>query len=181
MAKNSAEQASTGGLAPLLMIVAVVATVALLVWLSFASEPAQGPAMAMDDTTGVHAVAGPTAPTVTAAEFGGNIASYANQEVNLAGVMVSSVVNEHLLWVDVPAAQGTSPFLVRVLPGAVATTPAPQSTIDVEGMVLAKTDSVLSAWDQAGAIPEGNAGALQTGSWFIEARAIRQGAGSGQN
>lgn len=164
------------------MIVAIVATIALLVWLSFASRPAQGPAMAMDDTTGATMEAGPTAPTVTAAEFGGNIAAHANQDVNLAGVTVSNVVNEHLLWVDVPTAQGPSPFLVRVLPGAAATPPAPQSTVDVEGTVLAKTDSVLNAWDQAGAIPAGNVRAtLQTGSYFIEARAIRQAAGGSQN
>jgi hypothetical protein len=182
MAKNSAERASTGGLATLLMIVAIVATIALLVWLSFASRPPEGPAMAMDDTTDTQLDAGPTAPRVTAAEFGGNIASYANQDVNVAGVMVSNVVNEHLVWVDVPTAQGTAPFLVRMLPGAAATPPAPQSRIDVEGRVLAKTDSVLNAWSQAGAVPGGNVRAtLQTGSWFIEASAIRQGAGGSQN
>ncbi len=165
-------------MATLLMIVAVVTTVALLVWLSFASRPAEGPAVVMDDT-GMDAAA----PTVTAAAFGADMQSYEGQEVNLAGVTVSNVVNDRLMVVSVPTAEGGSSALtVLLLPGAAVTQPAVQSVVDVEGRVLAKTDSVIGAWHQAGAIPGGEVrSTLESGDVYIEARAIRAAppAGSG--
>jgi len=172
MAKNSTEQAPSGGLATVLMVVAIVATVALLVWLGFASRPAEGPAVTLD--AGLEVGAGPTAPSVTAAEFGANMASYVGQDVNLAGVTVSTVVNNELIQVGV----GDKPFTVRLLPGATATPPVAQSVIDVEGRVLSLTDSVLDAWQQAGAITDtGMRSKLRSSGSFIEANAIRPSTG----
>lgn len=178
MAKNSSEQATSGSMATIFMIVALVATIALLVWLSFASRPPEGPVMAMDDESDAPMMdAGPTAPSVTAADFGSNIAARVGLDVNVTGVTISNVINEHLMWVDVPTGQGTTPFVVRLLPGAAVSPPAAQTTVDIEGVVLAKTDSVLTAWEQAGAIPNANVRTtLQTGSYFLEARAIRAAA-----
>lgn len=174
MAKQSAGRVSSGGMATVLMIVAVVASVGLLVWLSYASQPAEGPAMAMDDP-GLDVTA---SRAVTAAEFGADIASRVGQDVVLAGVMVSNVVSDQLIQVDVPSADGTTPFTIHLLPGAAATAPAAQTTIEVDGRVLAQTDSVLNAWEQAGTIPSANVRTtLQAGSYFIEARMIRPGSG----
>lgn len=176
MAKNSAEQASSGGMATVLMIVAAVTTVGLLVWLSFASRPPEGAAMVVDDTAAMDS--GPMAQTVAAAEFGAAIASFEGREINLAGVVVSTVVNNEIFWIDVPQPNGSAPFVVRLIPGGMTTMPAAQTTVDVEGRVLAKTDSVLDAWQQAGIIADPNVRAtLETGSFFIEAVAVRPGAG----
>lgn len=177
MANNSAERGSTGGLATILMIVAVLLSAGLLVWLSFASRPEPEPEMAMEGD-GMEMTSGSMAQTVTAAEFGANIASWVGQEINLTGVTVSTVVNDQIIWVDVPTAQGNTPFTVRLLPGAVAATPAAQSRIDVEGRVLVKSDSVLNAWQQSGAIANANVRAtLEFGQNFIEATMVRPSAG----
>lgn len=154
------------------MIVAVLLSAGLLVWLGFASRPEPGPAMVMDDE-GVDVMGG-TAQPVTAQDFGANIGSWVGQNVNLTGVTVSTVVNDRFILIDVPTAQGTTALTVHLLPGAAQTPPAAQSRIDVEGRVLARTDSVLNAWQQEGAIADQSVRSrLENGQNFIEASTIR--------
>jgi hypothetical protein len=171
MAKSSADASSSSSSAKILMAVAVVAIVGLLAWLSFASEPSTTPAVSLDTLD-----AGPgaaTSPPVAAADFGANMESYTGQEIELRGVVVAQVMSPEIIWVDVPTSQGAVPFPVKLAVGITA--PGQGATVNIEGRVLEKTDSVVDAWEQSGAIQNaGQRSQAEYGPLFIEARVIRQ-------
>jgi len=162
---NRAGAAST----TLVAIVAVVAILGLMIYLNRASSASVPAPPAMVEGGGDM---GPTAPPISASTFGSGMQSYVGQEIDLQGVTVAQVMSPEIIWVDVPTPQGSTPFPVKLAAGATA--PAANSTVNVEGRVLEKTDSVVNAWQASGAIENADQRAqAEYGPYFIEAKAVR--------
>jgi hypothetical protein len=174
MAKTARSARGSSVTGKLLAVVAVAGMAALLGWLAATSEPSTvAPVM---DATNDTAMAG--AERVAAADFESAMQSYWGREIELVGVKVEQVMTPELIWVSLPSGQA---FLVKLSAEAMsASAPATQSTVAVTGRVLAKTDSVLNAWQQSGVIR--NAGQRQQsefGSTYIEARRVVPAGSSG--
>jgi hypothetical protein len=168
---SRASQTGSGATAKILMVVALVAILGLMFYLNVASKASVPPPMPTDDSAGSETAGSATAPAVTAADFGANAQSYVGQEIDLRGVSVSQVMSPEIIWIDVPTPQGNTPFLVKVLSGSA---PAQNAKVNIEGRILEKTDSVIAAWQQSGAIQNaGQKDQAEYGSLFIDARIIR--------
>jgi hypothetical protein len=151
------------------MVVGVVAVGGLLWWLSRAAMPsapttaeaAQLEEIAATDTT--------TVPIVDATDFARNPQRFEGREIDLGDVTVAQVMSPEIIWVELP---GGMPFLVKLLPDAHR--PAAQARVRVIGRVLVKSDSVLSAWLQSGALLDaGQRAQSEFGTNYLEARQVR--------
>jgi len=112
-------------------------------------------------------------PIVDAADFVRNPQRYEGREIDLGDVTVAQVMSPEIIWVELP---GGMPFLVKLTPDAHR--PAAQARVRVVGRVLVKSDSVLSAWQQSGAILDaGQRAQSEFGTNYIEARQVRPVAG----
>ncbi|MCI0436119.1 MAG: hypothetical protein L0271_21125 [Gemmatimonadetes bacterium] len=160
---------SKGAIGTVLAVVAIAGTAGLMFWLAGASAP----------TTVANVqegAAGPAAERVLAGVFETSMTTYVGREIELAGVRVEQVMTPEILWVALP---GSQLFMVKLTPQA-ATSPAPalQSMVDVTGLVLIKTDSMLNAWQQSGAIQDaGQRAQAEFGTTFIEATRVVPAAG----
>ncbi|HUE76951.1 MAG TPA: hypothetical protein VMM83_03340 [Longimicrobiales bacterium] len=164
MAKAAAARSSATNW--ILVVAALAAILVFLLWLGFNAEPSVV-TVVQEDT----AVAG---GAVTAQDLGADAARYHGQEIEVAGVTVARYSSPQVLWIDLP----TGPFLVKLSDALAQTAPAEGTSVDVAGVVLPKTDSVLNAWQQAGAIPNAaERTALEAGTSFLEAVRITPAGG----
>jgi len=171
MANTRVNRAGSGASTTVMAGVAVVFILGLMIYLARSSTASVPAAPAVGDAgTGDM---GAMAPAVAAATFGANIQSYVGQEIDLQGVTVAQVMSPEVIWVDVPTPQGSTPFPVKLAAGSVA--PAANSTVNVEGRVLEKTDSVVNAWQASGAIQNADQRAqAEYGTYFLDAKAVRR-------
>jgi hypothetical protein len=175
MAKSSAGRRSPAS--ALWPLAAIVVVGVFIVWLAMTSEPSviAAPEETSDTTDATGAM--DTAPVVAATDFESNAATYVGQEIQLPDVPVTSVMGPQIIWVELPSG---APFLVK-MDSALASAGQPvaaQSRVTVVGRVLQKTDSVLGAWQQSGALQnEGHRAQAEYGTTFIEARRIRPASG----
>jgi hypothetical protein len=165
MAKASA---GGGGASWALAVVALLVMVGFLAWLAMTSEPSV-PVVIQEDPV-PEALAGGT--VVSPADFEASMAQYMGQEIQLNGVVVASKMTPQLLWIELP---GGTAFPVKT--DSLTSLPIPENArVTVVGRVYAKTDSVLNAWQQAGALrTAGDRAQAEFGTSFIEARTIRSG------
>lgn len=163
MANPAARSRTTNGI---LVVAALAMIVGFMIWLGLTAEPSVV-TVVEEDTA---AVGGP----VTAAELGADAARYHGQEIEVAAVTVARYSSPQVLWIDLP----TGPFLVKLSEALAQTAPAEGTSVSVAGVVLPKTDSVLDAWQQAGAIPDAaERTALEAGTSFLEAVRITPAGG----
>jgi len=158
----------SSGRGVVLMLVGVGAVAALLLWLSRAARPSTAPGAAVE---GQVAEAGDTVsvPIVDAADFAAAQSRYLGQEIDLGDVTVAQVMSPEIIWVELP---GGMPFLVKLTPEAQR--PEAQARVRVVGRVLEKSDSVLNAWQQSGAILDaGQRAQSEFGTNYLEARQVR--------
>lgn len=172
---NSAGKSSspTSALWPL---VAILVVAVFLVWLALTSEPSVTvtPEEAGEDTS---ELATGMAAAVSPAEFEANQQTYVGQEIQLQDVTVSSTMGSQIVWVELPSG---APFLVKMNDDLVQSgqTVAAQSRVTVTGRVLEKTDSVLTAWQQSGALQnDGHRQQAEFGTTYMEARRIEPATG----
>ncbi len=112
------------------------------------------------------------ATPVAAADFSENTDHYWGQEIELQGVIVVQQMSADIIWVELPPR--STPFPVKLSAELAAKPPSVQTRVDITGTVLEKTDSVLNAWQTAGAIKDaGQRAQMEFGTTFIEARQIR--------
>ncbi len=142
--ESVAKPASGSAAGKLVMLLSVVVVGGFLYWLSATSEPTQV------------AVAEPDAAEyneVPFAQFSASPEAYRGQEVMLRAVPVVSPMGSQAFFTNLADAQNT-PFLLHLSAGLVAdsVTVAVGDSVDVAGVVLAMSDSVVSAWELAGAI-----------------------------
>lgn len=176
MAKSSAGRSSPAS--ALWPLAAIVVVGVFIVWLAMTSEPSVIAAPEeTSDTTAAPGSEMETAPVVAATDFESNTSSYVGQEIQLPNVPVSSTMGPQIIWVELPSG---APFLVK-MDSALASAGqavAAQTRVTVVGRVLQKTDSVLGAWQQSGAIQNaGHRAQAEYGTTFIEARRIRPASG----
>jgi hypothetical protein len=175
MANTAAGRRGSGGqLTIVWMALAIVLVAGFLFWLAAASEPSNMVAIqeGRDD-------AAPTmtdAPTrVAIDEFAAAPADYQNRNIELQNVTVASPIGQHAFWIDVGRGQ---PFLVRMTPEVVAEGRALRGgeVVTISGPVLARTDSVIAAWEQQGVITsEGQRMEVEFATTFLEARRVVAG------
>ena len=141
-------------------------------WLAMSARPSVPPAPPAEDTTQTAGATG-TAQPVSAADFEPNVDQYRGQAIELQDVPVQQQMGNALFWVELPSG---SPFLVKLSDALVGAggMPAAQTRVNVQGTVVAKTDSVLAAWEQAGLLPSaGDRELASFGTSYIEATAVR--------
>jgi hypothetical protein len=169
----SNQNGSSGITGKLLMVVGLAAIAGLLWWLSRVAVPSTTAADVAEATADSTAEPGSTAPVVDVADFVGKESRYAEagEEINLGDVTVVQIMSPEILWVEMP---GGAPFLVKLTPAAMAERPQLQARVRLIGRVLEKTDSVLNAWQQSGAILDaGQRSQSEFGRWYFEAVGIR--------
>jgi hypothetical protein len=169
MAKSPAARSSVGALWPLL---AVVAVALFMVWLATSSEPA---AVAVPEEMPEDAEAGGSGAgiVVQPAEFEGSEASYWGQDIQLEDVAVAQVIGPQLVLVELPSG---APFVVALdsLLVASGAQVQAQTRVTVVGRVLEKTDSVLTIWQESGALTSAaDRQQAEPGGSYIEARRIQ--------
>src|SRR5690606_15724471 len=140
-----ARQGAGGRYTWLWMIVAVLMVAGFMGWLALTTEPTTVVVVEEDEDEGV------AASTVTLDELETNAAGLQDREIRLVGVTVASRMGTHAFWIDVP---GRNPYLVKLRPELVAggLVVENQGVLDVVGRVHMMSDSVLTAWEQEGAI-----------------------------
>ncbi len=176
-----ADNASRRGAANLgvpLMIVAFVAMAVFLYWLSLQAGTDQNVAVS-EDSTAADTVGVSGATTISATDLQTNPAQFAGQLVRVTGLTVASGLGQQAFWLSLPSG---SPFLVS-LSGplqAQGMTPKSGQIASVVGTMRQMSDSVVSAWTEAGTISEGDRAAAGFAEYYIDARrvSLRQAPGS---
>lgn len=130
-----------------LMILCFLAIGGFLYWLSVTAEPTEIVVEEVADTELVNAIA--------FADFSTATDSYIGQEISLEGVAVTSLLGPHSFWTSLEDAQQTA-YLLHLSEAALADSVSVMAgaSVTVTGMVTAMSDSILDAWQAAGAFPQ---------------------------
>lgn len=165
----SNQNGSSGIAGKILMVVGLAAIAGLLWWLSRAAVPTTTAAV---EEAPADSAAEASAPIVNADDFVNNETAYKDREIDLGDVTVAQIMSPEIIWVELP---GGAPFLVKLTTEAMAAPrPELQARVRIIGRVLEKTDSVLNAWEQSGAILDaGQRAQSEFGTMYIEANSIR--------
>lgn len=169
---DSGARRGAANFAPVLMIVSFLLMIAFLVWLGMTSEGTEPVTMEEDDNGAEQADSMELSATrVTPDELGQMPQNFEGQTVRVASEVASAVGSEAFL-MDFPQ----SPFLVKMDSTLVAGGRAvPQGDVIVTGTVLVMSDSVVTAWADAGSIGENERPLVEFATHFIEASRIRAG------
>lgn len=155
------------------MALAIVLLVGFLFWLAANSEPSQVAAV-RENTEDVVPTADDSPTVVTADELAENPAAYRGRNVELRNVTVLARIGVHAFWIDLPG----GPFLVRMSQSVLDEGREVQAgeQLTLSGPVFERTDSVVTAWQQEGAITtEGQRAEVEFALNFIEARRVSGG------
>ena len=130
-----------------LMILCFLAIGGFLYWLSITAEPT---AVVVEEVS----EEGPE-NVVAFAEFSAATDSYIGRQISLEGIAVTSLLGPHSFWTSLDDAQGTA-YLLHFSEAALADSVSVTSgiSVTVTGMVMAMSDSILDAWEAAGAFPQ---------------------------
>lgn len=165
------------GLTWLWMLLSLVLISGFMYWLSISSEPTEIVIVQEEeplDEPGVLAVA--------LDAFAADPDSYVGGDIRLDGVRAQSTMGSQAYWLEMPTGV---PFLMKLDSSLVS-----DSTLSVEvgttyavvGTMHTMTDSVLTAWSEAGAIAdEGQRMQAEFATSFLEARRIRASGGDGND
>lgn len=153
-----------------LMILAFAAVGGFLYWLNLTAQPTES--VVLDEDMGPAFESGASA-ILPAIDFLLNPAAYAGQVVEVTGARVATRLGTQAFWIG----PDDSPFLVKMAPALLeaGTEVMVQTQVTVVGSVLMMTDSIVAAWDAAGAFPtEGEkfVAEFAVGSNFIEATTV---------
>jgi len=152
------------GAATMMMLVAFLGIGGFMYWLNGAAQPAEVEVVEepVDDGT----------PRVTYDDFATDPATHLGQVIRVTGVPVTSGFGSNGFWTQ---ASGGQPFLVHV--SGTPTIPA-GGTAEMVGSVMSMSDSVLTAWEEAGHIAgAGDRAAAEFSEAFFEAESVEFVAG----
>jgi len=110
----------------------------------------------------------PEATVVEATQLGAETATYEGQTVRINGVLVSSPLGSGAVWVDLPTDLQPTPFLIRT-----PTPPAPGSTVDIVGTVMAMTAATVDEWVTSGMISENERLQAEFATHYLDAQAVQ--------
>jgi len=130
-----------------LMILCFLAIGGFLYWLSITAEPTTTVVAEVADDELVNAIA--------FADFSAATNSYIGQEISLEGIAVTSLLGPHSFWTSLEDAQQTA-YLLHFSEAALADSVSVMAggSVTVTGTVTAMSDSILDAWQAAGAFPQ---------------------------
>lgn len=130
----------------LLMLLSFLVVGGFLYWLAVTAEPTEVVVDEPEDDVMVNEVA--------FADFSGGPPAYVGQELTLRGVAVTSLLRPHAFWTSLADGQQTAyllHFSDALLADSVSVTEG--MMVDVTGTVTEMSDSILDAWEAAGAFP----------------------------
>ena len=147
-----------------------LATIAFLVWISMAAQPAQIVAVTEDDTTA--AAPALTGEIVTPAALAADTDTLQNRDLLLQNVPVAATMGQQAFWIDLP---NQTPYLIKLGEQLTAAGVTFQSgdTVDIAGRIQPMTDSVISAWLSAGAITQNQEAEARFATSFLQATNVR--------
>lgn len=130
-----------------LMILCFLAMGGFLYWLSITAEPTM---IVVEEASDAE-----LANLVAFADFSAATNSYVGQEISLEEIDVTSLLGPHCFWTSLQDAQGTA-YLLHFSQEALADSVSVVSggSVTVTGTVMAMSDSILNAWEAAGAFPQ---------------------------
>ena len=127
-----------------LMVLSFLMVAGFMYWLSVTAEPTEvevvAPAAALENVVAFDA-------------FSAGPAGYVGDVVSLEDITVNSLLGHHAFWTNLVDANGTA-YLLHLSDSLVADTLVSVSddiVVTVTGTVVAMNDSILDAWDAAGA------------------------------
>lgn len=170
---SRAGAANTAGL--VLAIIAVLSVGGLIVWLDRTAEPTEVEYEAEDveepePTSDV--------PIVELEQVRSEMAEYVSLEIEMRDYSINSLLGEEAFFIG----SDDNPFLVKMDSQAVAQTGevSTEQTVTLRGTIRAMSDSVLNAWEEAGAIEgEGERAVAQFAEYFLEANRVQDVDGGG--
>lgn len=148
MAKFLKSRVGAARLGTPLMLLCFLAMGGFLYWLSVTAEPTE---VVVEE--GVAEELGGN--VVAFADFSAGTDTYLGQEITLQRIAVTSLLGPHGVWTNLEDAQAT-PYLLHFSESALADSVemASGGLLSVTGTVMAMSDSVLDAWEAAGAFPQ---------------------------
>lgn len=131
-----------------LMLVAFVAIGGFLYWLSANAEPTQ---VLIEEATPERNEG--SGGVVSWSDFGVDPESFSGSTITVPGVQVASLLGSQAFWAQLP---NETPYLVKLGEALVASGAAVSSgdTGEVTGTVHMMSDSILNAWEAAGAFTD---------------------------
>jgi len=154
-----------------LMVVSFILFGGLLWWLYQTAEPTQPPVV--DESGETSSLEGGTEVDPGALAVGPG--QFEGQLVRLSNVTVASAVGAQAFFVDLPQ----TPFLIRMDTALVARgmTVVAGEQVDLVGMLMSMTDSIVSDWFVSGAITDADRPLVEFASHFIEAQQVQTSGG----
>ncbi len=136
-----------------LMILCFLSIGGFLYWLSVTAEPTE---TATEEAPIEEEASG---TVVAFSDFSAGPTNYLGQEISLEGVPVTSLLGPHSLWTSLSAggeATQAVPYLLHFTESALADSVEAMSgsSLNVTGTVMVMSDSILDAWEAAGAFPQ---------------------------
>ena len=175
MAKNGSRRGATNLGTPL-MIASFVVIGGFMWWLAqqAAAERAQ---RAIDEAPVEDTM--PSVRVVAPGDIEVDGTPFVGQEVRINATNVASLLGQQGFWLETPSG---NPFLISKGPEVMASGVAisPGTPVTVIGTVHAMSDSILTAWIDAGTIGEGDRIVAEFATHFIEANDVMTPSGGGQ-
>ena len=133
-------------LGTMLMILCFVVIGGFMYWLSITAEPTEVVVVEPEEAV---------LNAVPFEDFSAGTATYIGQAITLQGITVTTLLGQHAFWTELLDGQNTA-YLLHFSEMLVAdsTSVTVGTTVDVTGMVTAMSDSILDAWQAAGAFPQ---------------------------
>lgn len=170
MAEINVERKPAGNYTWALVALSLVLIAGFFWWLSVNAEPTSGPIVQEETEEEVE----PGVTTVTLAELESPQALL-GQVVRIEQVPVGSRMGSQAFWAQLP---NQNPFLFKLPSGEQVSS---GETVGVTGTVVQMTDSVLTAWQESGAIAdEIELQEAQFAEHFVDATRVRHAGGAAQ-
>ena len=178
---DKAPRRGAAGLTVPLMIMAVVIGVGFFYWLYVqASDQKAKEQMQLDSIQAAKANAYPDAREVAGTDLEQDPAGLVGALVKVEPLPVASDLGTQGFWLELP---NKNPFLVSLDDSLIADSlkvPAGKN-VEVVGIIMAMTDSVVNSWVKAGHISQGDKLAAQFATHYLQARhvEVEQGTAGG--
>lgn len=169
MAERGSRAGAANTASLVLAIVAVLSVGGLIVWLDRTAEPTEVEYEAEDveepePTSDV--------PIVELEQVRSELAEYTSLEIEMRDYSINSLLGEEAFFIG----SSDNPFLVKMDSQAVERTDGVSTgqTVNLRGTIRSMSDSVLDAWEEAGAIEgEGERAVAQFAEYFLEANQVQ--------
>lgn len=152
-----------------LIAATLVAIVGFMWWLGANAEPSS---VAVVEPDSAAEGSGPAlaGTQVDLAALAASPENYTGQQVQMQGLEVASMLGAQAFWVNPP---NNVPFLIKIDDQAAGTQIPVGGAVDLSGTVHMMSDSVLTSWEERGAIEGTQRDEASFATAFVQASAIR--------